>query len=67
MFPDKNVLKQGHDVAPLLFNSASEYNIRNAQTEQESWKLNCTHEFLVYADDVNITGRRTQTIEKRSQ
>jgi hypothetical protein len=32
IFSDKTDLKQGHDVLPLLFNSASEYNIRNAQT-----------------------------------
>ena len=63
IFPDKKDLKREYDVSPLLFNFASEYTIRNAQTCQESLKLNCTHELLVYAVDGNITGSGRQTVE----
>ena len=30
-------------------------------------KLNGTHQLLVYADDVNILGRSTHTVEKNTE
>ena len=36
IFPDKKDLKQGHDISPLLFNSASEYNKRMDTKAQQN-------------------------------
>ena len=38
---------------PLLFNIAIEYTIRSVCTNQDEWKLNGTHQFVVYTDGVN--------------
>jgi hypothetical protein len=66
-FPIKNGLKQGDDLLPLLFNFALEYAMRRVQPNQEALKLNSTHQFLVYADDVNILGRSTHSIRKNTE
>jgi hypothetical protein len=34
------------------------------QANQEGLKLNCTHQLLVYADDVNMLGGSIHTIRK---
>jgi hypothetical protein len=34
---------------------------------QEGLKLNCTHQLLVYADDVNILGGTVHTIQKNAE
>ena len=66
-FPIRNSLKQGDSLSPLLFNFASEYAIKRVQVNQDGWKLNGTHQLLVYADDVNTLGRSVCTIEKNTQ
>jgi hypothetical protein len=67
MFLLKNVLKQGDALSPLLFNFALAYNMRSIQVNQDGLKLNGTHQILVYADDVNILGRRINTAEKTQE
>ena len=49
---------------PLLFNFALQYTIRRVQ---DGLKVNSTHQFLVYADDVNILGRSVHTVKEKTE
>jgi len=49
-----------------MFNFALEYDIRRIQAKQDGLKLQSAHQFLVYADDVNILGRSIHTIKKNT-
>jgi len=59
-----NGLKRGDALSPLLYNYTSEYAIRRIQVNQNGLKLNGTHQFLVYADDVNILGGSVPTVKE---
>jgi hypothetical protein len=67
MFPIKNGLKQGDALSPLLFNFVLEYAIRRVQVNQDGLKLNGTHQFLAYADDVNILGGSLHTVKENAE
>jgi hypothetical protein len=60
----QNGLKQGDALSPLLFNFALEYAIRTVQEKQEGLKLSGTHHLLAYADDVNILGENTDSLQE---
>ena len=55
-------LKQRDAQSPLLFNFALEYALRMVQVNQDGLKLKGTHQFLAYADDVNLGGRKMQKL-----
>ena len=67
MFPIRNGLKQGDALTPLLFNFAFEYAIQRVQEIQDGLKLNGTHQFLAYADDVNILGGSVHTVKENAE
>jgi len=46
VFPIRNGLKQGDTLSSLLFNFALKYSIMRVQLNQESLKLNATHQVL---------------------
>jgi hypothetical protein len=60
----KNSLKQGDALIPLLFNFALQYAFRLVQVNQDGLKLNGTHQFLVYTDEV---GGSAHTIKKSTE
>jgi len=51
----------------VLFNAALECAIRRVQVNQMGLKLNGTHQFLFYADDVNVLAGRTRTVKKNAE
>ena len=52
-FTIRNGMRQGDAQSPMLFNLALEYPITRIQVNQDSLKVNGTHQFLSYTDDVN--------------
>jgi hypothetical protein len=67
MFPFTNDLKKWVALTPLLINFAVEYAIRRIQVNQDSLKLNGTHQLLAYVDDVNILGGKVHTIKENAE
>jgi hypothetical protein len=61
-FPIRNGLKEGDVLSPLLFNFVLEYANKRAWVNQDGLEVNGTHQLLVYADDVNISGGSVQTV-----
>jgi hypothetical protein len=60
-------LKQGDAISPLPFNFVLEYAISKFQENQVGLKLNGAHQFLAYADDVNLLGNNIDTIKKNTE
>ena len=51
----------------MLLNFAVQYSIWKVRANQECLELNGTHQFLVYADDVNMLGGSTYTVNKNTE
>jgi len=66
MIPIKNSLKQDASLI-LLYNFAVEFAIHTLQVRQDGYKLNSTHQFLVYAGYISILGLRINTIKKNRE
>jgi hypothetical protein len=60
------VLKQGDALLPLLFIFSLEYAIRKVIESDKSSELFGTHQFLIYANDVNMLVENTNTIKKNT-
>jgi hypothetical protein len=54
--PVQNGLIQGDALSPLLLNFALEHGIRKVEENQVGLKLNGSHQFLAYADVLNLLG-----------
>jgi hypothetical protein len=67
MFTVKNGLKEGDALSPLFFNFALLYAIGRVQVNQDGLRLNGTHQLLVYADDINVSGGSVHTIKKNAE
>jgi len=67
MFPIKNVLEKGDALSLLLSNFPLEYAIRRVRVNQDGFKVNGTHQLVVYADDVKMSGGSVLTIKKNTE
>jgi hypothetical protein len=67
IFPIKNGLKQGDALSPLLFNFGLDPAIRRVQANQESLKLNGTHQLQVYGGGVNLLGKYIHATKKNTE
>ena len=66
-FPIRNGLKEGDALSLMLLNFALEYAIRRVQVNRDRLKLNGTHKFLAYAEDVNILGGSIHTLTDNAE
>ena len=67
MFPTRNSLKQRDPLLLLLFNFAFEISCGRVKVNQDGLKLSGTCQLSVYADDVNILGGSTHSVEKKNR
>jgi hypothetical protein len=60
-------MKQSDDLSPLLMGIALQYATRGVQVIQDGLKLNGTHQFLVYGDDINMCGGSVRTTKEKAE
>jgi len=65
--PARNGLKLGDVSSPLHDNFTFEYAIRKVQVYQNEWKMNRTHQLLVYIDDINLQDLHQNVINKSKE
>jgi len=65
MFPLRYDLKQGDALSPLLFNLSLKWAIKKVQANPNGLKLIVTYRYFIYADNINILGKRKPCDEKR--
>jgi hypothetical protein len=63
-FSYPNWSKKGDALSPLLYNFALEYAIEKVQKNQVGLKLNMPLQLPAHADDVNLLGCNTDTINR---
>jgi len=66
-FPNRNGLKQGDALSPMLFNLTLDYAKKRVQLNRDGLKLSATHQLLAYADDVNILGGSVHTLKENAE
>jgi hypothetical protein len=67
MFPIRNGLKQGDALTPLLFKFSLGYTIIRFHVNEDGWKLNVTHQLLIYPNEVNILEGSVDTTKKNAE
>jgi hypothetical protein len=67
VFPFENGFKQGDVLSSLLLNFSLYYAIKMVRVNQVGFKLNGTHELLVYAVDINKLGGSIHDIKKNTE
>jgi len=67
MLPIMTDLKREDALSPLFFSFAFEYAISRDQVNQDGFKLNGIHQFLVYANDVNLLGGSVYTTTENAE
>ena len=65
MFPVKNDQKKGGSFLLFLFTFAFESAIRKAEANKKGFKLNGTHQVVVYGKGVNLLGKSMHVIKKQ--
>jgi hypothetical protein len=61
--PNKNGLKHGHALLPVLLNFAFEYATQKAQTNQEGLNWMGPYQLPIYANHVNLLGEIMHTVK----
>lgn len=64
-FEVKRGLKEGHGLAPLLFNIALECTIRQLSDKWNLLFIYITDQIPYYAEDIKVTGKTMQTVGDR--
>jgi hypothetical protein len=61
------LFETGEALSPSILNFALEYAVERVQANQKGFKLNGTHQLLVYANDVNILGEIISRVPANTQ
>jgi hypothetical protein len=62
----KKKKKKGRWSIAIIFNFALEYAIRRVQVNHDGLELICTHQLLVYVDDVKIFAESVHIVKAKA-